>query len=202
HPISIKSLSHNYWSIITNRYFMLNSLIFCATFSGMIAWIAMGPFLVIEKFHYSAITFGLFQALVFGSFIIGSYFVRYGLERFGVNKLISFAIALALVGTIFSVIIAIVLPEMLIYFIITLMIFTFANALAFGPLQRLAIEASTAPMGARMAIFSTLMSSSGVLGSSLASIFYTGTSLPLAGIILVTAIMACLLRYYAGNTRL
>lgn len=195
HPIAMPVLARNYWAILTTRNFILNALTFCSTFTGMIAWIAMGPFLVIEKFHYSPVYFGLFQALVFGSFIIGSHFVKSGIERLGVHKLISTGISLAIFGTALSVVTAFVWPQILVYFIVTLMIFTFANALSFGPLQRLAVEASDAPMGARMAIFSTLMSGAGVLGSFLASTLYTGTSLTLGYIVLASAVIASILRW-------
>lgn len=194
HPLAIKTIAGNYGAILTTRNFMLNALAFCATFSGMIAWIAMGPFLVIEKFHYSPIVFGIFQVMVFGSFIIGARFVNIGLQRIGVTKLIVISITIAICGTILSVVTATIWPTILIAFVITLMIFTFGNALAFGPLQRLAIEASEAPMGARMAIFSTLMSGAGVVGSFLAGMIYTGTSQPLAYLVLITAIVAGLLR--------
>ena len=131
---------------------------------------------------------------LFGSFILGSRYVKYGLDRFGMNKLVVIGILLASLGAIASVITASLLPERLIYFIISLMFFTFGNAQAFSALQRLAVQSSDTPMGTRMAVFSSLMGGAGVLGSTLASLFYTGTSLSLAYITLASVLCAGFLR--------
>jgi hypothetical protein len=163
---------------------MLTALAFCATFS--------------DAFHYSPLIFGIFQAMVFGSLIIGTHCVKIGLQKFSVNKLITVAICISLLGATLSLIFSLALQEALFYFIIALMIFTFGNAFSFAPLQRLAIEASTAPMGARMAILSTMMSGSGTIGSLLAGYFYFGTTLSLACITVISAIVALLCIRYSG----
>ncbi len=198
HSIKIKTIGHHYGVIVKNRHFMLTSLAFCTTFGAMIAWIAMGPFLVIDAFHYSPLMFGIFQAMVFGSFIIGARCVKIGLQKFSVNKLITIAICISLLGATLSLIFSLALQEDLFYFIIALMLFTFGSAFSFAPLQRLAIEASTAPMGARMAILSTMMSGSGTIGSLLAGYFYFGTTLSLACITVISAIVALLCIRYGG----
>jgi DHA1 family multidrug/chloramphenicol efflux transport protein-like MFS transporter len=189
HPIELPVIAHNYAQIFSNPGFMLYTVAFCLTFAAMIAWIAMGPFLVIQAFHYSPMAFGLFQVMVFGSFIVGSRFVKWALERFDVNKLIFASLSIAIVGGLAALLCSWLMPNALIFFVLALMIFTFGTSLSFAPLQRLAIETSTAPMGARMAIFSGLMSGAGVLGSLLASSFYSGTTLSLALITLASAIV-------------
>lgn len=190
HSIKIGTIGHDYATIVKNRHFMLTALAFCATFSAMITWIAMGPFLVINAFHYSPFMFGIFQAIVFGSFIIGARCVKIGLQKWSVKKLIMIAVSMSLCGASLSLLFSLVFPDVLLYFVIALMLFTFGNAFSFAPLQRLAIEASIEPMGARMAILSTMMSGSGTVGSLLAGYFYFGTTLSLACITVISALVA------------
>lgn len=198
HPIKISTVGHHYGTLIKNRHFMLTASAFCVTFSAMITWIAMGPFLVINAFHYSPFMFGIFQAMVFGSFIIGTRCVKTGLQKLNVKKLIGIAVSISLFGAILSLIFSLLFQDALWYFVIALMIFTFGSAFSFAPLQRLAIEASSAPMGARMAILSSMMSGSGTLGSLLAGYFYFGTTLSLACITFISALLAVLCIQYGG----
>lgn len=198
HAIKISIIGHDYFTIINNKLFMLTALAFCTTFSAMITWLAMGPFLVINAFHYSPSMFGVFQVMVFGSLIIGMHCVKIGLQKFSVRKLITIAVCINLCGAILGLTFSLLFPHVLFYFILTLMIFAFGNALSFGPLQRLAIEASKAPMGTRMAILSSMMSGSGTIGSLMAGYFYLGTTLSLACITVISALLTVLCIRYSG----
>lgn len=193
HAIEVTTIARNYGKILSNPLFMLNSLAFCSTFAGIIAWIAMGPFLVITAFHYSPMVFGILQALIFGSFIIGARFIKIGLDKLGINKLITLALVISFTGAVCSLIVALILPQNLFYFAITLMIFSFGNALSFSSLQRQAIEASTMPMGTRMAILSSLLSGFGTIGSFLAGYFYSGKTISLALIIVIATLFTLLI---------
>lgn len=198
HAIKISTIGHDYLTIIINKHFMLAALAFCTTFSAMITWIAMGHFLVINAFHYSPSMFGVFQVIAFGILIIGMHCVKIELQKFSVKKLITIAVCISLGGAILGLVFSLLFPHVLFYFIVTLMIFAFGNALSFGPLQRLAIDASQAPMGARMAILSSMMSASGTIGSLMAGYFYVGTTLSLACIAAISALLAVLCIRYNG----
>jgi len=188
------SIFKNYKNIIFNYQFTLNTLIFCFTFLGMIAWIAAGPFLVIEKFHLSTFSFGIFQAMVFGSLILGSQVVKYMVENVGANKLINFGLAISFIGSALAFISTFFLPHFLLGLIIALMLFAFGSSLAFSPSHRIAIESCTEPMGARMAIFSSLMCLFGFAGGLLVSLTYSGTLNWMANLMLIVTIAACLCR--------
>jgi predicted permease len=77
--------------------------------------------------------------------------------------------------------------------IITYIVYSFGSGFAFAPLNRLAIEATKEPMGSRMAVFSTLMSSFATLASILVGLFYHGTLLSLALIIFAVMLIAFIL---------
>ncbi len=184
-------IARNYRSIFLNPRFTFNTLIFCFTFVGIIAWIAAGPFLVIDKFKLNTITFGIFQVMVFGSLIMGAQVVKYAIKTINANSLINLGLAISLVGSVLAFLSAFAFPHFLFGFVITLMIFTFGSSLVFGPSQRIAIESCIEPMGAKMAIFSSLMSLFGFIGGLLVSLTYTGTLLWVASLFLIVSIAAC-----------
>ncbi len=180
-----------YWDIVLNKRFMklmlVNGLIFC----GFICWIVMGPFLVMYWFKQSALSFGSYQALIFASLIFGNYCLKKQVDRKDPRKLIRFGLALCLAATSFAVIFYYVEPSTSWGIILSYVVYAFGSAFTFSPLNRLAIEASEQGMGARMAVFSMLMSGFATLSSVMGLVFYQGTALSFAWIILGTVALAC-----------
>jgi len=62
-------------------------------------------------------------------------------------------------------------------------------------LNRMAMEASSEPMGARVAVFTSLMSMFGVIGSALVSGIYNGELVSLAIILAMLSVIAFALRW-------
>jgi Bcr/CflA subfamily drug resistance transporter len=180
----------NYVNILGNRKFTLNTLIFCFTFLGMIAWIAAGPFLVIDKFKYSTLMFGIFQAMVFSCVIIGANIVKNLVHRVGPKRLISNGLMLSFAGGISAFLFTFFLPHFLLGLVISLMIFTLGSSISFPPSHRIAIESCPEPMGARMAIFSTLMALFGAIGGLLVSLTYNQTLFWFGCLLLILACLA------------
>jgi len=195
HPINFKFLLKNYYAVITNWKFTGLSLTFCFTFAGFIAWLTAAPFLIVDRFGKTAMTFGIVQAIVFVFYVIANRFVKHLLEKIGPVKLVRLGLSITLVGGILSLIFAFVIPNSLSGLVIAMMIYSFGSGLSFPPLNRLAIEASPEPMGIRMAVSSTLMSGFGMLGALTVSIVYDSTIASLAYILAITIIFACLVRW-------
>lgn len=190
-----KLLAKNYLSIFSNPTFLSNTLIFCVTFLGMIAWITAGPFIVITKFKLNTLIFGLLQALVFGGLIVGAQAVKYLVDKIGTGRLITLGLAINLLGSLSAFILTLLFPHFLMGLVIGLVFFSFGSSLAFSSLQRNAIEACTEPMGARIAVLSTLMSLFGAIGSLLVSLIYTGTLLWFGILLLIVSGIACLIKF-------
>lgn len=188
--LKIKPLFQNYKLIVKNIIFTRNTIVICLNFCGMIVWIAAGPFLVINKFGYHILMFGLFQAMIFGSYILGAQIVHTNISKLSINTWVNYGLYLALIGALLSVILAILLPHFLLGLIISLMVYSGGSGLVFAPLQRIAIDASDQPMGTKMAIFSSALSGAGAFASILVSIFYSNTLLSVAIILAIVMILA------------
>lgn len=195
YSLQLKPLFHNYKLIIKNINFTRNTLVFCLMFSGMIIWIAAGPFLVISEFGYHILIFGFFQALIFSCYIFGAHLVNAYTSKMNISTWINTGLWIALSGGVISLLFAILFPHFLLGLIISLMIYSGGSALAFAPLQRIAIEASDQPMGARMAVFSSAMSGAAAFASILVSIFYDNTLLSVAAIICVVMLLAVFIHW-------
>ena len=167
HPMAIPFLLKNYGAILKNKVFIFNLSSFCLFFSGLIGILSALPFLAITTFHYSPIQYGVSQGFIFGGFILGSLSVKKYLDKLGAQKLISTGLSISFSGALLSAMLFHHLTQVynFIAFIAGLTIFAAGGAMASSSLQRSAINAATEPMGARMAIFSSFISWSGVIAS-------------------------------------
>ncbi|HEX4044484.1 MAG TPA: Bcr/CflA family efflux MFS transporter [Gammaproteobacteria bacterium] len=188
--LHLPSLIKTYWSILTNQRFMLRMCLLGFIFSGFIAWFSAGPLLIIENLGYNAMVFGWLQVIIFAAYITGMHSVKAMLEKFALTRLVQFGLWLVLGGGLLISMMAMLFPQSLTAFIVSMTIYAFGFALCFVPLNRLIIEASDEPMGARMAIFAILFGLFGSLGSGIAGLFFNGTILSLAMIITITTLIA------------
>jgi len=196
HSLHLHTILKNYWHILCNFRFIAIVFVYGLLFCGLITWIAAGPFLVIDRFQQSPMMFSIYQTLIFISYILANYVVKKLIDTTNIKKLIQFGLFVCLVMSFISLGLAIQFPEFMLGMIITYIVYAFGSGFAFAPLSRMAVEAVDAPMGSRIAVFSMLMSSFGALGSILVSLFYNGTLLSLALIILPVMIVAFILYYF------
>lgn len=194
HPVQLGILFKHYRYILTNKKFLLLMFVLGFIFCGFIAWITAGPLLVIENFHYSAIFFGVIQAIVFGAYIYGNRWVKLLLEKLGIIPLIRLGLGITLCGGLLVLIAGLYFPNTLYPFLFGMMIYSFGSALCFSPLNRSIIEASSEPMGVRVALFAVFLTSFAVLGSGLASLFFNGSILSLSCIVAISIILSCLMK--------
>jgi DHA1 family multidrug/chloramphenicol efflux transport protein-like MFS transporter len=152
----------------------------------------MGPFYIMTKFHYPPYVFGLFQVLIFGFFIYSNWLVKKMMEKLGIQQLISFGLGMSLFGGLIASIAAYGLPQFLSGLLLGLSLYSFGFGFCGAPLQRLIIEASSVPMGSRMALLSTSLGLFGWLATVLAKLYYHGNLSDLAVVLFFTALLASL----------
>lgn len=194
HVLNWAQIFKNYKSILKNPHFMLNTLTFSLTFLAMIAWITAGPFLVIDKFKMGVLTFGFLQVIVFGGLIIANNLVKYLMGKIGIQPLLNLGIILVITASLIALLSSLIFPHFLLGLIFSLTLFAFGGSLTFSPCQRLAIDACTEPMGARMAVFSTIMTLSAAFGGLIVSLTYNGTILWFAILLVIMAGLAGFVR--------
>lgn len=184
----------DYGQIVCNKQFLINMGTFCLLFAALIVWIAVGPLLVIRDFHLTPVWFGIIQIGLLGSYILGTWIIRFLIPHLGMEGILKISLPIALAGVIMCVSCAYIWPERLFYVVISLMIFQFGSGLSLAPLNRLTIESAQQPMGIRVALFSFLMGWFGVIGSATASIFFNGSLRSFAWLILFFTLSAVILK--------
>jgi MFS transporter, DHA1 family, multidrug resistance protein len=184
----------DYWLVICNHRFLINMGSFCLIFAGLIVWIVVGPLLIIRDFHLTPVWFGLIQLLLLGSYIIGTWVIKFLINDRGIEGTLKIALPIILLGGVLSVLCAYIWPHRLFYVIASLMIVQFGSGLSLAPLNRLSIESVAQPMGIRVALFSFLMGWFGVIGSASASIFYNGALYSFAWLVLSFTFLGVILK--------
>ncbi len=193
--LHLGTLLKNYGAILKNRGFLTRCLAFCLGFGGLITWLAAGPFLVTQTFQESVVMFGIYQLVIFTGFIIGTRLTKRWLDTKSPHRILSTGIILSLMGSLIGLAWSYVNPHIIYGLIVGITLFATGTGISFAPLNRLAIAACVEPMGARMAIFSSLMSAFGVAGSMTASLFYTSGSFSLASLFVIISVLTCIVLY-------
>ncbi len=192
--INLITLFGQYGRVLANKHFMLNMFVLGLIMSGWIVWISAGPLLVIDTFHFSAVAFGVIQALVFAAYIIGNYCVRFLMEQMTVSGLIKCGLTLTLLGGLLVLMTAVEFPTRFYPFLVAMLVYSFGSALCFSPLNRTIIETSTESMGVRVALFAVFLTAFSVLGSAAAGEFFNGTLLSIGFLIAAAISVACVLK--------
>lgn len=194
--INIPQSAKRYWNIISNKRFMLYMSVLGLIFSGWITWISAGSLLIIKKFQFSALAFGLIQALIFSVYILGTRRVKYLIELHGTNTIIWYGLLITLSAGFMILLLAFLFPNNLYLFLIALAFYTFGYALCFPSLNRVIIETSNEPMGIRVSLFLVFFTLYATLGSVMASFFFNGTIISLASLLTGAIVVASMLRVW------
>lgn len=188
HSLDLKRVTTQCYQILKNPLFMRYTLIFCFPIVSLQAWQTIGPFLVMEQWHYSAEVFGLLQLCVFGAIVLGTYAVKPMMTRLGISHLLNLAMRTTLISGLVALIACLFFEQYLVSLVAPLMLYVFFQALVYSPSQRLAIESDTSPMGLRMSMYSSLFGVFCFLGSFLASATYNDNIMWLAIVMVVAAL--------------
>lgn len=191
HSLQIKKILANYKEIILNKRFTVNTVSYCCLFASLIAWITVGPFIIVDQFHLSKITFAICQMVIFGGFIIGSLSLKLALFSNHPYMIVRIGLILNILIILLSLTLTILFPtNYIVALIIPLCCYAYISGALMPILSRKAIDASNSPHGATLAVQATLFCGFGALSSAVIGYFYHGTYLPLVLMILIFSCIA------------
>ncbi|RQP10250.1 MAG: Bcr/CflA family efflux MFS transporter [Parapedobacter sp.] len=175
-----RPIAQSYWQVFKTRQFFTYSFAGGLASSGLYAYLAGSPYIMITLYGLSEKQYGLVFALIASALITASQLNRYLLNRYSSEKVAKVALmvqsSLGLLLAILCVAGAINLLVMiaLIFLFLGSQGFVFPNtsALALAPFSRLAGSASALLGGLQMAC--------GALSSGLVSYFHNETTVPMA----------------------
>lgn len=167
--LHLKTILKGYLHIIQNPNFLRACGGYFFLVSIQFIWIFETPFIMMEMYHTSALYYGIAQTLIFGCFFIGAAGVKWLLDRYDLQKLIACALSLTVFGTVMFLVVSIYNPNIEMA-IVSMMIISLGSSMIFGPLNRIAIESCSEPIGMVTAISTTSTSISGALTGLILSI--------------------------------
>ena len=159
--ISLAEICATYKKIITTRPLLQGALIIAFSALPMIAWIGLAPILVIKTMHKDYSYYVIYQALVFGGFILSSISIQFLAGRFSFYKLITRGTSLSFIGLVFSCIFS--YSDNL--FILGMFISSFGIGLFNGSIFRIAITStgcSNSMSAATLNIIQSVILASGI----------------------------------------
>lgn len=193
-----KKVFKEYSKVLMNTEFIKPILAISLLFATMISWIAVGPFLIMERLHYSSLVFSLSQALIFGMFILGTLFTRRVVDRISLDRLVKICLTLITVGGITSFIF-LGIQENLYTIVATMLFFAAGSGVGMPVFNRLAIESSQASMGIKMALFTSFMGLSGFFSSIFVGYLYQQVNFSFLTVLIMFTIGLCPFYFYKNK---
>lgn len=184
-----RPITQSYWQVFKNRQFFTYAFAGGLASSGLYAYLAGSPYIMITLYGLNEKQYGLVFALIASALIAASQLNRYLLNKYSSEKIartaliVQSAIGLVLVICCIAGYINLFWMIALIFLFLGSQGFVFPNtsALALSPFNKLAGSAS--------ALLGSLQMACGALTSGLVSYFHNGTTIPMAA---VMAGCACL----------
>lgn len=191
HELHPGKIARGYIKIFSNPDFMYPSIGYCLLLAIFFVWMFEAPFLMIEVHKTSNLYYGISQACIFGCFFVGAAATKQVLNRYNIAILVKISTLIAIFGVGLFALTAFIYNDILLS-IISMMIISIGASMLFGPINRIAIEASTQPMGRRTAVFSMLIGLFGALTGWMLSIFPLDNLLDLSIFIIFCMLLATL----------
>lgn len=192
HSMHLKVVSRDFINIFVNKNFILPNLSYCCLVAVFFFWMFESPFIIIQLYQKSTLYYGIAQAVIFSCFFVGAELVKVLLRKHTVRNLIRISMLIAIIGSMLFLCAATYWPSMLVA-IVAMMVISLGTSMVFGPINRVAIEACSQPMGRRTAVFSTTISLAGAACGWILSLIQTKTLLSVGILIVISMLFATLL---------
>ncbi|MGK6351200.1 multidrug effflux MFS transporter [Parapedobacter sp. DT-150] len=176
-----RPITQSYWQVFKNRQFFTYAFAGGLASSGLYAYLAGSPFVMITLYGLNEKQYGLVFALIASALITASQLNSFLLNRYSSEKVAK--IALIVQSSVGLILTALCVTDTINLYTMVALIFLFlgsqgfvfpnTSALALGPFSRLAGSAS--------ALLGSLQMAIGALSSGLVSYFHNGTTIPMAG---------------------
>lgn len=185
-----RPITRSYWQVFRNRQFITYAFAGGLASSGLYAYLAGSPYVMITLYGLDESQYGLVFALIASALITASQLNRYLLTKYSSEKISKIAlmaqscIGLLLVGLCLTGYINLYVMIALIFLFLGSQGFVFPNtsALALAPFSKLAGSAS--------ALLGSLQMTCGALSSGLVSYLHNGTTIPMAAVMAGCASLA------------
>ena len=175
----LREMLRNYWRLLRSREYLGFVVTGSLVFSGVFAFMAGAPFVVIEILGFSPVDFGLISIAPIGGYVVGSFFTSRIAERLGVDRLLPLGVSILFAGAVALLGVALV-GSLSVYSIYVPMTFmSFGMAVVFPSTLAGSISVHPEIAGAGSALFGFLQMASAAIGIYISGLFGNGTAMPM-----------------------
>jgi len=179
-----------YWRILKNGRFMLSSLVFGCGYAGLLVWIGVSSFILIELFGVDPRKYGFLQIPIFGAYFIGAKGIKYILPHLMRRYEIWWGVSLVFLAGIAMIFFSIIYPDSSFSILIPIACYAFGFGMASAPLSRRTLTSTHESRGSAIAMFYFVMMILGALGTLSITFFYRANLVSAALIIATLAFLA------------
>ena len=194
-----KKLFKQYREIFSHRIFWGCVICMGAVYGMIVLFNVIGPFLIQDVLHYSAVDFGYIALIMGGGFLMGNLLNRYFVTRYSVKQLIQFGLFVSLAGFIVFLVLGYLYPVNLYAYFIPLFVSLMFSSFIFPNAMSTVLGLFPKMAGAASAMVGLTFSSITALATVMASYLPSANQIPAAyayiGITVVCAIFFYALMY-------
>nr|AIA15597.1 Major Facilitator Superfamily [uncultured bacterium] len=160
-----------YVKILCHTEFMLLTMISAMLFGGIIAWITASPFLLIGKYDFTPVQFGLAQMPIFGSYIVGTFVLKFFLKLdIKETRIITIGIVVAALTSALMFLTRQTGISNVTHLLALVSLYSFVFGLISSPLNRVAVKAVDYGLGKTMAMFDFMIGLSATVATILINV--------------------------------
>jgi DHA1 family bicyclomycin/chloramphenicol resistance-like MFS transporter len=206
HALKLRSILNNYYSILTNKTFMIHGCLAGVALGLIYAFVTGAPFILISYFGVEIQHFGYYQAVIVIAFFLGSMLATRLVDHWDSLRVLNLGLVIMVIGAILVVgfvFIGGLSPTTLAF---SYLFIAFGIGPVFAVVPSKAMSSVDRAAGSAASAFGCLeIGMSGVI-ATMVSVFHDDTPIPFGIVIGLTTIVGILLgvtanRMKGGNTR-
>lgn len=170
--LSFKTVVESYRNLLFNRPFFLGSIALGIIYLPCVAWIALSPIILVKTANLSVIEYGLWQAPVFGAYLLGNVFLHRMTHRGTVKKLIVLGSYIAIISLLFMHMLPMLIGSSFIWLMPGLIVYFFGAGILSAPLSRFILFSTSVGKGTASALMSMVAMCVQALGIEIANLLY------------------------------
>ncbi len=190
HNIQINSIAINIRHLLTHPVFMGYAFCVMLAFGGILAWLTTLPFLLENVVGLTPVEFGWVSAIAGLFFIVGGFINAMIVERFTLEKMLKIGLMIMLVGSAVMLIFGLLNRVDTLVIMIPVVIYIIGSSFVFSNAYAGAMHPFSGIAGTAGAVFGFLQILGGAISSFLMSLMHEYNQVPLAIILLLSAVIA------------
>lgn len=183
-----------YTGFLKTPAFLYPTFCYSLIYSALVAWITTSPFIIMDIFKQSPISFGIIQFIVFGGYAVGALIVRPFIASFFPEAVLHFGLYFALISSFSFLLYSIYFATNITVLVILMALVAFGCSLSFTSLKTRILLVSGGRKGSGLAVYSFFNMGIGCIVSFIIS-YLPDNVIYLSGMILFLMLSAVYFSY-------